>query len=1163
MKKKKNHWFETLCTADARYAQQNGNKKGGKGTRRTVTSRSAGDPFDQEEERRDDFPPFEAEEPIGDSLFEDLPKDAGDGEPSSDPTPDFGRSFDRDGAEAPSGASSRSSRSRGRSGTRPAGSGSSPRKTTATSRSSTGTGKRGTGKGAPASSGRGGPEGKPAQKFYRVLPYLMFGFGALLAVGLLLSCIMSGGSFSWTTDTHPFRVVGYYMERTFFGLFGYGYFLLPFGLMYVGGGFVRRKAIYAPNGKLTVMALIMALFAGMIHACMIGAGSADGALNTYAPGTLFSYGGQLLGGGVLGGWLGWLLYRLLGVIGTVLVVPILLAFLLMLFFGVTPAGLWRSWKTWYADYTERRRAIRQKEAELREEEKKRQLVLFEESMEKKAGGEIDEMTAAKVQRRVEKQMREEREREAAAAMREAERSDRRESKGEKGKKQGRTSEKRASVPTEETAPLNPTDALLRRAKGRKADAGAGSDGKTAEPGTAEFFREEETPTPSPVEEVTELTQEQVRTREEAYARTQTSHATMVTPEEEERNPFDDESMVTYPDRAEMKWDGAEEEAVGEVFEAPPVPDVTENTPAEEEDADLLPEDEDLGADTSSAPQETTFGKAEDYQSGFDYSMESSPEAEEDSLVETTEAGGVAIRVEHLSQEERERGEKVAEPSPEEEPVREYVFPKIDLLNPPKKPEASTDAEIRQKMEQLRDTLGNFKVRVDNISYVCGPSVTRYEVKPAPGVRVRAISNLSDDIAMSLAASEVRIEAPIPGKMAVGIEIPNDTRETVFLRGLIDSEEFRNRKSRLSACLGLDVAGAPIIFDIVKMPHLLVAGTTGSGKSVCINSIIMSLLYKAKPDEVKLILIDPKTVEFSIYREIPHLMAPILCDAKRAAAALNLAVLEMEKRFQMIREVGVRDIAGYNAITGNDRYEHPYMPQLVIIIDELADLMMTAKDEVETSICRLAQKARAAGIHLIIGTQRPSVDVITGLIKANIPSRIAFTVMSQVDSRTILDVAGAEKLIGRGDMLYMPIGSPKPLRVQGAFVSDDEVERVVEYVRRNNDQVRYDQAFLDNLDREAEMIGTKRTAGADDDEEGAEGEDGMDPKVYEALRIAIDNKRISTSLLQRKLSIGYGRAAKIVDQMERMHFVGPAVGNKPREILISEQAYQELMVNREV
>jgi S-DNA-T family DNA segregation ATPase FtsK/SpoIIIE len=355
---------------------------------------------------------------------------------------------------------------------------------------------------------------------------------------------------------------------------------------------------------------------------------------------------------------------------------------------------------------------------------------------------------------------------------------------------------------------------------------------------------------------------------------------------------------------------------------------------------------------------------------------------------------------------------------------------------------------------------------------------------------------------------------------------------------------------------------PVYLNIEKMPHLLIAGATGTGKSVCINSLVMSLLYKAKPDEVKLLMIDPKTVEFSVYKDIPHLMAPIITDAKRAAGALNLAVQEMERRYELMRRVDVRKLSDYNEKTAKDRYEHPYVPQLVIIIDELADLMMTAKNEVEASIVRLAQKARAAGIHLILGTQRPSVDVITGLIKANVPSRIAFTVTSQVDSRTILDNAGAEKLLGIGDMLYAPIGSSKPQRVQGCFVSDDEVERIVDFIRRKNDEVRYDETFLANLDREAELIGNKKGDDRDeDDDERAPGD--LDSKFYEALGVAVKNKRISTSLLQRAISIGYGRAAKILDQMEEKGFISESSGNnKPREVLISEEAYRELMLRQD-
>ncbi len=518
----------------------------------------------------------------------------------------------------------------------------------------------------------------------------------------------------------------------------------------------------------------------------------------------------------------------------------------------------------------------------------------------------------------------------------------------------------------------------------------------------------------------------------------------------------------------------------------------------------------------------------------------------------------------LADEEDEDDILEVEVSAEEKPVEEeekpYVFPPIDLLNIGERSSSLDEDALNENMNRLEDTLASFRIRIREMTYSCGPTITRYELKPEAGIRVRSIANLVDDIAMSLATTGVRIEAPIPGKAAVGIEVPNPDPSTVYLRGLIDSPKFRDAKSRITACLGEDVTGNPIIFDIGKMPHLLVAGATGMGKSVCINSIILSLLYKATPKELKLILIDPKKVEFNIYKDIPHLFSPIVSDPKKAAAALVGAVNEMEQRFALIEEVGVRDIAHYNAATANDP-EKPFMPHMVIIIDELADLMMTAPDEVESSICRLAQKARAAGIHIIIGTQRPSVDVITGLIKANIPSRIAFTVASQVDSRTIIDIAGAEKLIGRGDMLYAPVGSPKPARVQGAFVSEKEVEAVVEYIKAHNGPVKYNENFVANLDKNAQRIGaTKKELAAMDDEGGASpAGDGEDPKLLAAIELAVETGKISTSLMQRRLEVGYGRAAKIIDRMEELGYVSAPDGNKPRKILITKEDLMEMTV----
>ncbi len=497
----------------------------------------------------------------------------------------------------------------------------------------------------------------------------------------------------------------------------------------------------------------------------------------------------------------------------------------------------------------------------------------------------------------------------------------------------------------------------------------------------------------------------------------------------------------------------------------------------------------------------------------------------------------------------------------EMPKPEYHLPPIELLaeDAGKKADSSVRAEMHENAQRLVSVLASFNVKTRVVGVSRGPTITRYELMPEAGVRVRSIANLVDDIALNLATGGVRIEAPIPGKAAVGIEVPNKISETVYLRSLISSSEFVENKSRIAACLGKNVAGEAIIMDIKKMPHLLIAGATGMGKSVCINSLLVSLLYKAKPDEVKLILIDPKKVEFSIYNGLPHLLVPVVSDPKKAAGSLTWAVNEMERRFGLIESVGVRDLEGFNEITKNDP-EYEYMPQIVIVIDELADLMSTAPDDVETSIARLAAKARAAGMHLVIGTQRPSVDVITGVIKANIPSRIAFTVASQVDSRTIIDRSGAENLIGRGDMLYNPVGSSKPMRVQGAFVSEKEVEAIVSYIKANNapEGTEYSDDIMKEIEAQAAMCGSKKGSGAAG-AASAGGDGESDPLMDRAMEVAFESGKISTSLLQRRLSVGYGRAAKIIDKMEQLGYVSAPEGQKPREILITKQDYMELSV----
>ncbi|MBQ9280517.1 MAG: DUF87 domain-containing protein [Clostridia bacterium] len=479
----------------------------------------------------------------------------------------------------------------------------------------------------------------------------------------------------------------------------------------------------------------------------------------------------------------------------------------------------------------------------------------------------------------------------------------------------------------------------------------------------------------------------------------------------------------------------------------------------------------------------------------------------------------------------------------EEEYENYEFPDIELLNEAKKSGRDySTKELKDIAIKLQKTLASFGVEAKVTNVTRGPTVTRYELQPSVGVKVSKILNLSDDIALNLAARSIRIEAPIPGKSAVGIEVPNKSTDTVTLREVIESDAFENAKSKASFALGKSIDGEPYIADISKMPHMLISGSTGSGKSVCINSIIMSILYKAKPNEVKLILIDPKVVELGVYNGIPHLLIPVVTDPKKAAGALNWAVQEMVTRYNKFAEKGVRDIKGYNEMLEREG-ETSKMPQIVIIVDELADLMMVAPNDVEDAICRLAQMARAAGMYLIIATQRPSVDVITGIIKANIPSRIAFTVSSQVDSRTILDMAGAEKLLGRGDMLFLPIGEAKPIRLQGAFVSDAEIESVVEAVKESTPAV-----YSENIMEKIAKADAPASSGDTDD---------CDELLTDAIKLAVDMGQVSASMIQRKFKVGYARAGRIVDQMEERGIISGSRGSKPREVLISKEEWEEM------
>ena len=490
--------------------------------------------------------------------------------------------------------------------------------------------------------------------------------------------------------------------------------------------------------------------------------------------------------------------------------------------------------------------------------------------------------------------------------------------------------------------------------------------------------------------------------------------------------------------------------------------------------------------------------------------------------------------------------------PEDEEA--YRFPPITLLKEPKVGVAAV-GDHEATGEQLVNILRSFGVETKIINISVGPSITRYELQPAAGVKISKITGLSDDIAMNLATAGVRIEAPIPNKPAVGIEVPNRNTSIVTIREIIDSKPFMTSKSKLTVAMGRDIAGTPIVTDIAKMPHGLIAGATGSGKSVCINSIIMSLLFNATPDEVKLLMIDPKVVELGVYNGIPHLLVPVVTDPRKASGALGWAVTEMEKRYKMFAENDVRNLEGYNRLA-EKRDDLIKMPQIVIVIDELADLMMTAPHEVEDSICRIAQKARAAGMHLLIATQRPSVDVITGIIKANIPSRIAFAVSSAVDSRTILDMGGAERLLGKGDMLFNPVGAIKPKRIQGCFVSDEEVEAVVEFIKgiRTNE---YDSDIMEEIERQA---AAKDSKGSKDS--GSSDGDDADPMLSAAIECVVEMGQASTSLLQRRLKLGYARAARIMDEMAERGIVGPYEGAKPRAVLISKAQLLEMQARGE-
>ena len=873
---------------------------------------------------------------------------------------------------------------------------------------------------------------KRKNKISQFVPFVLFAFALILAVLLVLNLI------SQFNGEQLEGVVGEFICRNLlFGLFGHAAYLFPVLLVIFGIFWFKTDDGITKAIKAILSVMIVAFVAAMVHIIICGTDTADMDTNLVK---LFTDSTNLEAGGLLGGYLGWVICVAFGW-ASYLILPFCLIILFFILLEITPVQVWNKVKAANARRAERAR-----------------LAADEDDYDEDDYDDYED-----------------------------------------------EDEEEIPVP-------------IRKNKKKAQKEQPDDDGFRVDPETGELIEIGKKPA--------RKGKKARRAAEDEDDDIGFTPLKLTDEDEPPMQPAAKRAGAVQPDRA------ADEELAEQI----PEPQPEEEEIAIDRDAPMEEFEVDLDDGTEPIVPHTRSRKAK--------KAEPEPKAEDDAD---------AMLDELLIDDEG------AEDVPTAEAENVYVFPTTDMLAAGNASYHTSEEEVAANTEVLRQTLEDFHIRVKEVTCSTGPTVTRYEIKPEAGVRVRAIANLVDDIALGLAKSGVRIEAPIPGKAAVGIEVPNDKPATVYLRNLLESPEFVNHKSKVAVCLGADVSGKPVVFDIEKMPHLLVAGATGMGKSVCINCLVMSLLYKARPDEVKLIMVDPKKVEFTMYRDIPHLYCPIVSDPKKAAGALASAVAEMERRFSLIEEVGVRNITGYNEITKDDP-EKEYLPRIVIIIDELADLMMTAPDDVETCICRLAQKARAAGIHIIIGTQRPSVDVVTGLIKANIPSRIAFTVSSQVDSRTIIDVGGAEKLIGRGDMLYAPVGAAKPQRVQGAFVADGEVERVVNFVKTQNGSAKYNDSFTKQIEEEAAKCGNgKKSGGAGGDGDLGDS-DGEDEKLWEAVEVVVTEGKASTSMLQRYLKVGYGRAAGLLDRMEELGFISAQDGNKPRRVLVTKQDLDELRMN---
>ncbi len=1031
-------------------------------------------------------------------------------------------------------------------------------------------------------------EGLPrsvAKPAHRILPYVYLIFAVFIFVSLLLNLFCNPENvLESNPSAHPMGVVGYGICYGLFGLFGPAVFVLPFLLVNLALYWKRYIDHGIAISKILTSVFFQVMLSALIHIfCLTQLSPADRNLTAEF---LMQSGAKMQAGGLVGGLVGAFFVRYLNITGALIVDFCLLAASLFYFVGMTPQHLWeriRMRRHLASDRTpgatEQNAEYARNRAQMEEKIRRsttRQMTVSDSDSSEAPEGAVQTVKPAKkepkdklapmpmpnlapndgsevfISTEISQKMKEQREKERAEAAKAA--ADASAKRAEEARQQATGTPPSPAKTSNSDAAMEP---IFPRAVEAKQARRTPKEDRNFD--LRNIFIEFEEPVRpqarrhAPVPPEVPLKGDGTAAAKAAQAQAQTQARPAG-----QTKPAASASSVTgaTPQRPRPAAGASMAGAHGATAPTNKGTNPTGNIP--------LPTVPKPTAQPAVHNEQTVFRKApEEGNKKFGLS-DAEFEQIEARQTKLSKTGASSAKKEPAkpapTAAKKEAGSKPA-PAPAKVVKKKYVFPPISYLHPGEPMTADNIAEIQESMQNLADTFSSFHVGIKEINYTCGPTVTRYEVTPAPGVRVRSTVNLSDDSALSLASGGIRMEAPIPNKNAVGVEVPNRTRCTVYLRDLLESKDFINAGSKLTSGLGADVSGAPLLFDLAKMPHLLVAGTTGSGKSVCINCIIMSLLYKATPDEVKLVLIDPKKVEFGIYKNIPHLMAPIVTTPKDAAGALQAGVEEMERRFELFEQVGVKDLKGYNAITKDDP-DMPELPQIVIIIDELADLMMTAPDEVETAICRIAQKARAAGMHLIIGTQRPSVDVVTGLIKSNVPSRIAFTVSSQVDSRTILDSAGAEKLAGRGDMLFVPIGAMKPTRVQGAYVDEKEVEKICDFIRATNGIAQYDERFISKLKELAAQCGNKGKGGGGgggDSLPGADGKDG-DNKYADAVRVAVEEGRISTSLLQRKLEVGYSRAAKLIDRMQEEGLVSPPDGSKARSILITPEQYIERFID---